>query len=108
MAERQLPKLNVAGSIPVSRSTIKVASLKQKRPPSAVASSVVAGWRVERCPMSSHQEELAAGGLGCLSVVGKLVFFERERLGHVGKRFFDLRIVFGPRLHARSLAELRG
>ena len=116
MAERQLPKLNVAGSIPVSRSSRIIP-----------ASTVYFHQRIAHLSETSASTSLATTtkpalrGL-CLSndgsvlvrrdgiiLLGQLqVLLQRLCRRNVCNRLGDLGVPFGPHLQALQLAKLRG
>ena len=85
MAERQLPKLNVAGSIPVSRSSLP------RLPPQFITFTLLGRWREpRRSCLSAHRARQFATGqsakTGCLLLVRlKRVIFQRLCLRHKGQ-----------------------
>ena len=89
MAERQLPKLNVAGSIPVSRS--------KRQPTVNTKAADTLGGLCRKCNLNLgpcvvlplHRGRRSLGGL---LLAGQLVLFQRLRLGHEGQRLQDLRV----------------
>src|SRR6266851_3097344 len=115
VAERQLPKLNVAGSIPVSRSRFSPFLSTPRRSPGSklFCETMQNGAQVIRlsavslcCEARRRFRRLTACGVSLLGQFG--VVLEALGLGQKGDGLGDLWIPLGADLEALELSELRG